>query len=116
MININNLILPTSKETTFIFDVGRIYVGYSNNNAFIYSFKIDEEYQGLGYGRAILKAIIEYLKSFKIGSDKSLDYVTLICDITNMKAINLYESIGFKTYKENYIDGSNEFYQYKLIL
>ena len=56
------------------------------------SASLSESVQGLGYGSAALKLIIEYIKTKPFGTS---DRVALTCNKENLAAIKLYESMGF---------------------
>lgn len=55
--------------------------------------KIDEKYQGKGYGSIAIKLCIDYIKSKPFGSSND---VILTFNIDNSIAIHIYEKIGFK--------------------
>lgn len=56
----------------------------------LWRFMIDKDLQGRGYGRAALKAIIDYFKEQGVG------YIKLSTKESNSKAISLYRKFGFK--------------------
>ncbi len=71
----------------------------------IMSFAIDRSLWGKGYGKRLLSFIIEYFK----GEAKS---ITLDVRRSNLRAIRLYKSMGFKIVAERpryYSDGENAF-------
>lgn len=58
----------------------------------IWHMMIDISKQGMGYGKAALKRIIDYIKTKPFGSSKR---VTLTCDRNNSVALKLYHKTGF---------------------
>ena len=71
------------------------YIGYGqiifNRNMYtIVNFGIDDKYRGKGLSKIFLKKIIDEAKKYGI------DELYIRVDSNNIKAINLYKSIGFK--------------------
>ena len=70
--------------------IGEIYIsGADIDDGFIYNFEVEEKFRGQGYGRKIL----EYVLGHFIISEVTVD-------IDNIRAINLYKSLGFKIKKK----------------
>ena len=112
------------------FSVGRAYlfkdnnypcIIYNNNNkpigfinfftwmdgsAYSWSYFIDLEYQGKGYGKASAKLAVDILT--KSNPNKNIKLAT---EQNNTKAHKLYESIGFK--KTSELDGDDIVFVYK---
>ena len=56
----------------------------------LWRFMIDKDLQGRGYGRAALKAIIDYF------DDQGVGYIKLSTKESNISAISLYHKFGFR--------------------
>lgn len=56
----------------------------------LWRFMIDKDLQGRGYGRAALKAVINYFKNEDVG------YIKLSTKASNIQAISLYHKFGFR--------------------
>ena len=56
----------------------------------LWRFMVDKDLQGRGYGRAALKAIIDYFKEQGVG------YIKLSTKESNSNAISLYHKFGFR--------------------
>lgn len=56
----------------------------------LWRFMIDKDLQGRGYGRAALKAIIDYFE------DQGVGYIKLSTKESNISAISLYHKFGFR--------------------
>ncbi|HJV18087.1 MAG TPA: GNAT family N-acetyltransferase [Bacillales bacterium] len=71
--------------------VGKIRVSHLNEEAWIFGFCVDPEYQGKGIGRRVLTNIvlIEKQKGYPI---------FLEVEANNLNALGLYESCGFQSY------------------
>jgi len=61
-----------------------------DNGRWLYRLMIDRQHQGLGYGRAALRALLVYLRGLSGGPD-----ITLGVAPENIGARNLYASEGF---------------------
>ena len=77
---------------------GEVPVGFTmygiedeDNRLWIIRMMIDEEFQGKGYGRETLLALVEYIKSRNYVKEIFLSFVP-----GNDTAKKLYESFGFK--------------------
>ena len=77
---------------------GEVPVGFAmygidddDNTLWIIRMMIDEEFQGKGYGRETLLALVEYIKSRNYVKEIFLSFVP-----GNDTAKKLYESFGFK--------------------
>lgn len=70
----------------------------------ITNIAIHPDFRGLGYGRALITAMIEKAQEMEIHA------ITLEVRKSNMVAISLYESFGFKTagIRKNYYSDNNE--------
>ncbi|BDU51353.1 GNAT family N-acetyltransferase [Haliovirga abyssi] len=66
---------------------------WGNNEAYIFSLAILDEFKGKGYGNYLLKNTIEELKKYKINK------LSLTVSEKNIIAINLYKKFGFKEIK-----------------
>lgn len=58
----------------------------------VWRFMIDEQHQGKGYGKISLLKALDILKTYPIGYSET---VFLFIEKDNVKAKNLYNSIGF---------------------
>ena len=70
--------------------LGMLWVNISNNQAFIYDFRIDEGERGKGYGKQALVALDEKLKSMNVES------VGLHVFGDNTTAQELYKKMGYQ--------------------
>ncbi|SHK33036.1 ribosomal protein S18-alanine N-acetyltransferase [Thermocrinis minervae] len=78
------------------------------DEASIMSFAIDKEWQGKGYGKKLLQHLIEHFR--KMGGIRR---ITLDVRKSNIQAINLYRSLGFRIEAERksyYSDGENAYF------
>lgn len=66
-----------------------------NNSVFLRSFFIDFKFRNLGFGKKLMKHILEYVKI------NNVKYVFLICDKSNSVAMKLYTELDFNYYGEN---------------
>ena len=78
----------------FIIEVNKKIVGYVGfwkiiDEAHITNVAIHKDYRGLGYGRALINALINKAKELEIIA------ATLEVRVSNRTAISLYESFGF---------------------
>ncbi len=83
--------------------IGYTFVWLIKEEAFIMTFAVAPEWRGKGVGRWFLKRVINFLK----GKAK---VVSLDVRKSNIPAIRLYRSMGFKVVKERpgfYSDGEN---------
>ncbi|MBP2100152.1 RimJ/RimL family protein N-acetyltransferase [Enterococcus rivorum] len=69
----------------------------------IWHMMIDAENQGLGYGKAALKLVIDYFQTFPFGKTESIG---LTCHEENQAGLRLYRKLGFKETGEK--DEDNE--------
>lgn len=74
--------------------VGVIKIDFENNNGVIDYFVVLEEYQGKGYGKALMDKALEVFK------ERNINNIELHVVYGN-DAINFYEKYGFK--KQSYI-------------
>lgn len=72
----------------------------SGSDAYSWSYFIDKEYQGKGYGKQAAKLAVTILKSAN-----SVKPIKLATEIYNIKAQQLYVSLGFKKLDE--MDGED---------
>lgn len=70
--------------------LGMLWVNISNNQAFIYDFRIDEGERGKGYGKQALMALDEKLKSMNVES------VGLHVFGDNTTTQELYKKMGYQ--------------------
>ncbi|MCF7924255.1 MAG: ribosomal protein S18-alanine N-acetyltransferase [Candidatus Izimaplasma sp.] len=92
-----------------------VYIGYTiiwldEDKSQIYSLVIVPEKRNRGYAKALLSHLFEFYKLRKIKE------ITLEVRKTNIKAINLYKSFGFKSIsiKKNYYnDNEDALFLYK---
>lgn len=70
--------------------IGKIFVEYDENSAFIYGFGILPEHRKKGYGRASLQTLLTIIKR------KKPNEILLDVESKNRNALNLYKSLGFK--------------------
>jgi ribosomal protein S18 acetylase RimI-like enzyme len=70
--------------------LGVLWVNIENNQAFIYDFRIDDEYRGKGYGKQALMALDQKLQSMSVQS------VSLHVFGDNITAQELYKKMGFE--------------------
>lgn len=61
-----------------------------NDRYWLWRFMIDKHVQGRGYGRAALKAAIDYFK------DQDVGYIKLSTKESNTQAMSLYHKFGFR--------------------
>jgi len=91
-------------EDDIIYEKYQNYYIPKDAKIYIANFGVLPEYRGKGYGKKLLKYIINL--AHDLGSSK----IYLKCDKKNMEAVNLYISEGFKTidtyyeYKKDNID------------
>lgn len=67
-----------------------VYLNLEPYGAFIWDFRIDEEFRGKGYGKDALVELNTLLKQMKI------DKVTLHVFAHNTVAVNLYKKMGYE--------------------
>lgn len=70
--------------------LGVLWVNIENSQAFIYDFRIEDEYRGKGYGKQALTALDEKLQSMNVQS------VSLHVFGDNITAQGLYKKMGFE--------------------
>ena len=73
-----------------------------NDRYWLWRFMIDEKYQGRGYGKEALNNIVTYFK------ENGATNIRLSTKASNVNAIRLYESVGFRSTGE-VIDGETVF-------
>lgn len=91
-----NVVCPPAEGVLFISSEGR-RVGYcwtarhptDKRRGLIHMMGVDPDYRGLGLGRAVLLAGIEYLRS------RGAKEIGLTVDCENLAALALYQSAGF---------------------
>jgi ribosomal-protein-alanine N-acetyltransferase len=97
-----------ANKKSFVSIVENKIIGYIavRNDGCIVSFAILKEYQGFKLGRQLIETCIYNC------SLQGLSNFYLHVDVNNIKAYNLYESIGFKMIKicENYYANGNNAY------
>lgn len=72
-----------------------------NGEYCIWRFMIDEQHQGKGYGKVSLFKALDIIKTYPLGYSES---VCLFIEKDNVKAKNLYKSVGFKETGETFDD------------
>ena len=79
--------------------------------AYLFAFRVHKDYQGKGYGKYLIKEVIEILKR------KGYSEFTIGVEDDNLKAYHIYHSLGFDELllrkKEEYQGDS---YEYNLYL
>ena len=99
--------------------IGELHVAYKSdderavkgNRAYLYAFRIHEDYQGRGYGKQLLQSVIATL------TEQGYSEFTVGVEDDNTKAKHIYDSFGFteliaRKYEEYQGDG----YEYGLYL
>ena len=69
-----------------------IVISASHSEYDIWHMMIDASKQGIGYGSAALKQVMDYIKTKPFGES---DKVTLTCNRENEIALKLYHEAGF---------------------
>ena len=77
---------------------------YIYDECHLLNFAISPEYQGKGFGKLLMRAVIAYTK--QIGSS----YIVLEVRRSNIRAINLYRKFGFEVtgIRPRYYSDNNE--------
>ena len=65
---------------------------FVKNSYLIWRFMVDEKYQRRGYGKAAMKLILDYIRTFPCGK---AEYCWISYEPENIRAKNLYGSFGF---------------------
>lgn len=65
---------------------------YIRNSYLIWRFMVDEKYLHQGYGRAAMKLLLDYIRTFPAGP---AEYAWITYEPENLRAKNLYHSFGF---------------------
>lgn len=101
--------LYNSNAYYFVVNVNEKIVGYVGfwkiiDEAHITNVAIHKDYRRLGYGRALITAMLNKVKELKIIA------VTLEVRVSNLDAISLYESFGFVSsgVRRGYYSDNNE--------
>lgn len=101
--------LYNSNAYYFVVNVNEKIVGYVGfwkiiDEAHITNVAIHEDYRRLGYGRALITAMLNKVKELKIIA------ITLEVRVSNLDAISLYESFGFVSsgVRRGYYSDNNE--------
>ncbi|BFH68359.1 MAG: GNAT family N-acetyltransferase [Paenibacillus dendritiformis] len=84
--------------------IGFFYMSYTPNSAdnyWIGGFQIDKSYQGKGYGKLALRAIIDFIRE----THPLCRLISLTVELENKPAQRLYERIGFVNQQEKNQDG-----------
>jgi diamine N-acetyltransferase len=86
--------------------VGYIYIVlYEENEIYLSSFTIFDEYQNKGFGKIFMRKILDFIKT-----KYKEEFIKLSVGYTNKIAINMYKKFGFK---EAYQNNKYEFYMIK---
>ncbi len=75
---------------------------FAKNSYLIWRFMIDRKYQGKGYGKAAMKLVLDYIKTFPCGSS---ELCWLSYEPENEAAKKLYASFGFVERPDFYQEG-----------
>lgn len=70
--------------------IGMGGISFENDGAYIFGFGITPKYQGKGFGKAMLKLMLEDLIK------QNVDIIMIDVNSTNERAFNLYKKYGFK--------------------
>ena len=70
------------------------YLGKKDDEIYLHSLEIYEEYRGKGYGKSLLINILDRLKKYKVR------WIGLTVANDNKNALHLYNSLGFKNPKD----------------
>ncbi|MCM1540888.1 MAG: GNAT family N-acetyltransferase [Blautia sp.] len=115
----NNIIdiFALSNDSKLIGELHTRYQSDDNNfavrgtRAYLFAFRIHQNYQGKGYGKYLIKEVIEILK------EKGYSEFTIGIEDDNFIAHHIYHSLGFNELllrkKEEY---QGDFYEYNLYL
>ena len=78
--------------------VGYIYIDsqYEENEIYLSSFTIFDEYQNKGFGKIFMKKILDFIKT-----KYNEEFIRLSVGYTNKIAINMYKNFGFKEADQN---------------
>ncbi|MBN2876554.1 MAG: ribosomal protein S18-alanine N-acetyltransferase [Bacilli bacterium] len=97
-------LIMESKEDHGI--IGQMSLWIDDNKAQINNFYILTKYQGQRYGAKFLRHVFQYLR------EREVEEVTLEVKPSNVVAIKLYESFGFKTVsiRKNYYKNGEDAY------
>jgi ribosomal protein S18 acetylase RimI-like enzyme len=86
--------------------VGYIYIlSYEENEIYLSSFTIFDEYQNKGFGKIFMERILDFIKT-----KYKEEFIKLSVGYTNKIAINMYKKFGFKEAEQN---NKYEFYMIK---
>lgn len=77
------------KKSDQIIGVVELMNSWLSKEVYIYGLAIAKDLRGLGYGKILLNETLEYLEK------NGINEVSLTVDPLNIKAINLYERLGF---------------------
>ena len=77
--------------------VGYIYIVlYEENEIYLSSFTIFDEYQNKGFGKIFMRKILDFFKT-----KYKEEFIKLSVGYTNKIAINMYKNFGFKEADQN---------------
>jgi [ribosomal protein S18]-alanine N-acetyltransferase len=81
-----------SQRSTFVAVTSGLIIGYvaGNNDGCIVSFAVSAKYRGAGFGKKLIHAVINHMKTMK------LNEIILRVKVSNQIAQKLYLSVGFK--------------------
>ena len=90
--------------------IGMVGVRLSDEGMKVKALRVHPEYRKLGIGRKLMNILEEYCKKHKV--------IELILGVNkeSLPAIKLYESLGYKRYKEKEFKPGNIVYYYKKTL
>ena len=75
---------------------------WSGDEAVSWSFYIDKDHQGKGYGREAMKLALDFIRTFPCGES---EYCWLSYDMKNEGARALYRAFGFVEQTDVYVEG-----------
>lgn len=109
----NNYVVKVDKydDEKFHFYVDNIKVGYiyilsyEENEIYLSSFTIFDEYQNKGFGKIFMEKILDLIKT-----KYKEEFIKLSVGYSNKIAINMYKKFGFKEADQN---NKYEFYMIK---
>lgn len=65
-----------------------------STRAYLYSFRVFPPYRSKGLGTAMILFCEKFLK------ERGFEFATMACERKNIRALNLYQKLGYKIFKE----------------